>query len=130
MINQRGYITLLSTLFLLGIGGVVAESLILLGLGFFRTSLVLDQSNQAKALANACAEEALEQIKDSAVFTGTGSLTISQGTCSYNVTSGGGENRTITTSGTIGTLVRKVTVTINAIIPRININSWQEVADF
>lgn len=130
MKNEAGYITLLSTLFLVAIGGVVAGSLILLGLGSSKTSLALDQSNQAKALVNACAEEALQQIRDSAVFTGTGSLTIGQGTCSYTVTSGGGENRTITASGTIGTLVRKVTITINAVTLSINVTSWQEVADF
>lgn len=130
MKNQKGYITLLSTLFLVAIGGVVAGSLILLGLGFSKTSFTLVQSNQAKALANACMEEALERINDSAPFTGTGSLTLGAGTCSYTVTSGGGQNRTITSSGTVGSIIRKVTVTIDKITPAIEVTSWQEVADF
>lgn len=127
---EKGYITLLSTLFLVTIGGVVAGSLILLGLGFSRTSLALDQSNQAKALANACAEEALQQIRSLTSFTGTGSLTLGQGSCSYSVTSGGGENRTITASGSVGTIVRKIAITVTAITPNITVASWQEVADF
>ncbi len=53
MKNESGYITLLSTLFLVAIGGVIAGSIILLGLGFSKTSFTLTQSNQAKALANA-----------------------------------------------------------------------------
>ncbi len=130
MINQRGYITLLSTLFLVAIGGVVAGSIILLGLGFSKTSFALVQSNQAKALANACAEEALQQIQDSVPFSGSGSLTLGQGNCSYTVTKLTGQNRTITSSGTVGTIVRKVSISISKIRPSVNVTSWQEVADF
>lgn len=128
--NQRGYITLLSTLFLVAIGGVVAGSLILLGLGFSKTSLAIDQSNQAKSLANACSEEALQQIRSSTVYTGSGNLTLGQGSCSYTVTSGGGENRTIVSTGAVGTIIRKVKVIISVINPTISVTSWQEVADF
>lgn len=130
MKNEKGYITLLSTLFLVAIGGVIAGSIILLGLGSSRSSFALVQSNQAKALANACAEEALQQIRNSTLFTGTGSLTLGQGLCSYTVTSGGSENRTIISTGTVGTVIRKVKIIISAINPTINITSWQEVADF
>lgn len=129
MKNEKGYITLLSTLFLVAIGGVVAGSLILLGLNSSRTSFALDQSAQAKALANACAEEALQRIRNLTAYTGSGNLTLGQGSCSYTVTSEGGPNRTITASGTAGTIVRKVKITIDQIDPSINITSWQEVAD-
>lgn len=128
--SEAGYITLLSTLFLVAIGGVVAGSLILLGLNSSRTSFALDQSAQAKALSNACSEEALQQIRSVTSFTGTGSLTLGQGTCSYTVTSGGGENRTIISTGTAGTIIRKVKVIISAINPTIIVTFWQEVADF
>ena len=130
MINQKDYITLLSTLFLVTIGGVVAGSLILLGLGFSKFSFALEQSNQAKALSNACLEEALQQIQDSIPFTGSGSLSVGQGTCEFTVTSTGGQNRQITSTSTVGTVVRKVKVMIDKITPDINITSWQEVADF
>ncbi len=128
--NEKGYIMLLSTLFLVAIGGIVAGSLILLGLGFSKTSLALDQSNQAKALANACAEEALQQISDSTPFSGTATITLGNGSCTYTVTKLTGQNRTITSSGTVGTIIRKVSITIDKINPNINITSWQEMADF
>ncbi|MBI5356237.1 hypothetical protein HZB78_01330 [Candidatus Collierbacteria bacterium] len=128
--HQKGYIALITVLVTGAVGAAIAVSLLLLGLGFGRTSFSLEQSNQAKALANACGEEALRQIRDSTPFTGTGNLTIGQGTCSYTVTSGGGQNRTITSTGTIGTIVRKIKITIDKISPSINITSWQEVADF
>jgi hypothetical protein len=124
-----GYITLISVLVVGAVGVAIALSLILLGVGSSRTSFAVEQSNQAKALANACAEEALQQIRDSTPFTGSGNLTLGQGTCSYTVTSQGGSNRTVTASGTVGTIVRKVTVVINAINPLITPTSWQEVSD-
>ena len=128
--RQKGYITLLSVLVVGAVGVAVTTSLILLGLGSSRTSFALEQSNQTKSLANACAEEALQQIRDSTQFTGSGSLTIGQGTCSYTVASQGGQNRTIDVSGTVGSIVRKAKVIISKITPLFAITSWQEVSDF
>lgn len=128
--DKRGYVALITVLVTGAVGVAITVSLLLLGLGSSRTSFALEQSNQAKALANACAEEALQQISDSTPYTGTGSLTLGQGTCTYTVTSQGGQNRTITASGTVGTVVRKVKVIIDKITPNINMTTWQEVADF
>jgi len=128
--NKKGYVALITVLITGAIGVAIATSLLLLGLGSSRTSFALEQSNQAKALANACAEEALQQIRDSTPFTGTGSLTLGQGTCGYTVVNDGGENRTVTASGTVGTVVRKIKIIVNTINPAINLTSWQEVADF
>jgi len=112
------------------VGVSIAVSLLLLGLSSSRTSFALEQSNQAKALANACIEEALQQIKDSTPFTGTDNFMLGQGTCTYTVTNDGGQNRTITSSGTVGTIIRKVEIIIDTINPQINITSWQEVDNF
>ena len=112
------------------VGVAIAVSVIWLGLGSSKSSFTLEQGSQTKALANACSEEALQQIRDSTPFTGTGNLTLGQGTCNYTVTSQGGQNRTATASGTVGTIVRKVKILIDAINPDINVTSWQEVADF
>lgn len=127
--TQRGFITLLSVLVVGAVGVAIAVSVLLLGIGSSRSSFALQQSSQAKALAGACADEALQQIRDSTPFTGTGNLTIGQGNCTYTVTTQGGQNRTITASGTVGTIVRKVTVIISAINPQITVTSWQEVDD-
>ncbi len=129
--NQHpGYIALISVLILGAVGTAVAISLVLLGLGSSRSSFTLTQSNQTKALVNACMEEALQQIRDATPFTGTGSLSLGQGSCTYTVTSQGGQNRTIIATGTVGTIVRKVKSIITTIHPDITISSWQEVADF
>lgn len=128
--KNEGFVALISVILIGAVGTAIAVSVILLSLGSSRTSFALEQSNQTKALVNACAEEALQQISDSTPFTGTGNLTLGQGSCSYTVTSQSGQNRTIIATGTVGTIVRKVKITIDKINPDINITSWQEVADF
>ncbi|MDP2656076.1 MAG: hypothetical protein Q8P11_00740 [bacterium] len=125
--NKNGFITLISVLVVGAVGVAIAVSLLLLGLGSSRTSFALEQSDQAKALNNACAEEALQQIADSTAYTGSGNLALGHGSCIYTVTSQGGGNRTVTTSGTVGTIVRKSTIIITAVNPSITITSWQEV---
>lgn len=124
---KKGYITLISVLVLGAVGVAITLSLLLLGVGSSRTSFALEQSNQAKGLANACAEEALQQIRDATAFTGNGNLSLGQGTCAYTVTSQGGSNRTVDATGTVGTVVRKVRVSITAINPSIVTSSWEEI---
>ncbi len=125
--TKNGYITLISVLVVSAISVAVSVSLLLLGLSFSQTSYALQQSNQAKGLANACAEEALEQIRTTTSFTGAGNLTFGLGSCTYTVLSTGGEGRTILASGTVDNTIRKVSVIIDSINPLITASSWQEV---
>lgn len=127
--TSQGYIMLITVLVIGAVGLAMAVSVLWLGLGSSKSSFSIEQSSQVRALADACAEEALQQIRDSVPFTGTGTLTLGQGTCTYTVTNDGAQNRTITASGSVNTLVRKVKITIDTINPKINITSWQEVAD-
>lgn len=127
---KKGYTTLLSVLILGAVGITITTSLLLSGISSSRTSFAVEQSNQAKALANACAEEALQQVRDSTPFTGTANISIGQGSCSYTVTSQGGQNRAITAYGTVDSITRKVSISIDAINPNIGVVSWQEVANF
>lgn len=126
---NRGFITLVSVLVVSAVGLSIALSLLLLGLGSSRTSFALTQSIQARGLANACAEESLRKVKNSLSFSGTSTLFFSAGTCDYTVTNTGGQTRTITTSGTVGTIIRKVSILISQITPFIVVASWQEVAN-
>lgn len=128
--SESGYIVLISVLVVSAVGVSVALAVIQFGLGSSRSSFALEQSAQSRSLVNACADEALEQIRENSSFSGNGSLTLGQGTCAYSVVNLGGENRFITASGTVGTIVRKSQISIDALNPVINILSWQEVADF
>lgn len=125
--KKSGYITLLSVLVVGAVGVAATLSIILSGLGSSRTSFTYEQMNQAKALANTCAENALEQIRISTPFTGNGALSLGQGSCTFSVSSQGGQARAIDATGTVGTVVRRVRIVITAIHPLINISTWQEV---
>ena len=127
---KKGYITLLMVIIVGAIGVATGVSLLLLGVGSSRTSLSFEKSNQAKALSNACAEAALDQIRSSPSFSGSAGLTFGRGRCSYQVLNLGGQSRLINASGTVDEVVRKIKITLNQITPKINLTSWQEVSDF
>jgi len=126
--NREGFITLMSVIIVSAIGIAIASAILLLGVGSAKTSIIVEQSSQAKGLATACAEDALERVKESPSFTGSGNLSLSQGICSYLV-SGVLPAKIINASGTVSTVIRKVKVTITQINPKITY-TWQEVADF
>jgi hypothetical protein len=117
----------MTVLIALALGSAIAFSVVLLGIGSTRDSITLDQSYKAKALADACAEEGLQQIRSSSAFSGTGNLNFGQGTCSYTVTNTGGTTRSVTASGVVSNVTRRVSVTISAMTPKLVINTWQEV---
>ena len=110
------------------VGLSVVVSLILLGVGSSRTSFALEQGNEAKALANACAEEALQQIWNSDTFVGTGNLALGQGSCSFAVTSDV-VPKTIIATGIAGSATRRVSITIDSLRPYLHTAIWQEVAN-
>lgn len=124
--KPKGYITLITTLIISAVISLIATSIILLGIGTSRSSFAIKESNQAKALANACAEEALQQIRSSDNFSGPGTLALSGGTCNYSVAQNGGENRTIIATGISDQMVRKVEINLSAMHPSLIIDSWSE----
>lgn len=134
MINQKiknlnGYITLISITIIGAVTTSIVIYLLLSGTEATRNSLVSLRSAQARSQANACAEEALQQIRDNNNFVGTSFLTFSTGACSYTVANTGGANRTIFASSSVATTVRKVRVLTTTLSPKITISSWQEVGD-
>lgn len=126
---ENGYVALMAVLIIGATSLAVGLTLLTTGTDSQRAALVTQQSAQARALADACAEEALQQIYASASFTGSNSLSQGQGNCSYTVTNTGGSNRTIDASGNVSSVVRKVKVYVTITSSSISISSWQEVAD-
>jgi len=130
IISQHGYVTLL---FVITIGAVgLATILSIASLNTKSISTVDDiyKSKQATALSDACAETALQEIRNSSGFSGSGSLSLGNGNCFYTASNLGGENRQVESTGTVGNIVRKVKILTDVINPQINVVSWQEVADF
>lgn len=113
--------------------GAVILSIVLFmissGLDATENSQVLTSSTQAKFLADACGEEALQQIRDNTSFVGTNSVTIGSNTCSYSVVNTGSVTRTIDASSTVLNETRKIRAYVSALSPKITLSSWSEVAD-
>lgn len=124
-----GYITLMSVLIVSTIGLSIVPTLILLGIGQSQTSVIFEKSKHSKAHANACAEEALQQIRDNTNYSGSGNMTFTYGTCNYNVTVLSGQNRIIDSTGVSGTATHKIKINIDTINPLIHVVSWKEVSD-
>jgi acyl-CoA synthetase (AMP-forming)/AMP-acid ligase II len=125
--SQQGYIALLAVLIMGAASLAIALSLLIGGADNEQVSLITQQSIQARNLATACAEEALQQIHDNTAFTGTNNLTLGQGTCTYTVTNTGGSNRTVDATGSVNTVARKVKVYVTIGASNISITSWQDV---
>lgn len=122
-----------STLLVVIILGSVATGFILYAsttsLWSVRTSIDNKNSMQAGQLANACAELALEVMRENNSFTGSGNDIINGNACNYEVIDNGGNNRTINVTGVVGGITRKLQIITSSFNP-INIVSWQNIADF
>lgn len=126
--DQKGYVALMAVLIIGAAVTAIATTLLVFGVDSSRQFLAEQQSAQARKLADACGDEALQQIHDSTLFTGTNSLTLATGTCSYTVTNIGGQTRSVDASATIGSVVRKIKVYATIGVSSISITSWQDVS--
>lgn len=126
--SEQGYIALLSVLIVGAAATAISLTLLTTGTDAQRANLVTQQSVQARQLAHGCIEEALQKIHDSTSYTGSDTVTMGAGSCSYTVTNTGGSNRTISATSTLGNVVRKVTTYVTIGSSSISITSWQEVS--
>lgn len=128
--NNSGFAVLIGVLIVGAFGVAVALYLILSGLYSYQNSYLLEQSARAKILTNACVESALNHIQLCSIISGSGSVQIDGQTCNYEIAVDSEQGRTIKSTATVGTVVRKVKVIVSQIMPVIIVDSWQEVSDF
>jgi hypothetical protein len=127
--RRAGFGTLLSVLIIGAAGVVTALSVLWSGLGSSRTSFSREKSFQAKALADACMEEALQQLRDEPGIVGTQALPLGLGDCGFTALKTGATAKTVTASATSGSAVRKVKATLDPFVPPASA-AWQERGDF
>jgi len=126
--EQSGYVALMAVLIMGAATLAIGLSLLASGTDNQRMVLVEQQSTRARALVNACTEEALQQIHDNMTYAGTTNLTIETESCQYTVTSTGTSTRTIDANATIGNTTRRLKVYVTISTTSISIISWQEVS--
>ncbi|MBI2444719.1 MAG: hypothetical protein HYV42_05800 [Candidatus Magasanikbacteria bacterium] len=127
--GRPGYLTLTSVL----IGGAAIAlatiGLMLTAIQAGRNTLTLEQSAQARALANTCVEQALGQVRASGINNHSDQTTLGGSTCTYLVIAGSDGSGVVAATSTVGSIVRKVRVIIATTSPRITLTSWQEVGE-
>ncbi len=130
--STTGFATLTNVIILGAVGATITTTLLILGTGATRNSGIVEQSGKARSLANACAETALLHIRQDGLLSGTDTITLGQGTCTYAITAASEIAGEVSATGLVGTLKRKIHIdlTTNTSTQAISIGSWQEVADF
>lgn len=128
--KKNGFAVLIGVLIVGAFGLAVVLYLILSGVYSYQNSFVLEQSNSAKALANACAESALSKIQLCSSTVGIGSVQIGTQACNYEIIATSEQSRIIQATAAIGTVVRKVKVSVNQVDPLVTTDAWQEVVSF
>lgn len=129
--GSNGYIALVSILIICAIILLIAISTNLLAISESDMGLQKDQASQTYYLASLCAEDALMKLKNHLNYSGDEAIIINNGSCYIYPTEGSGnQDRIIKTTGTIYGHTRKIKIEIDRVNPDVQINSWQEVADF
>lgn len=126
---NNGYVALITVLALGAAGIALTFSMIMLGLSFSRTSSSFENAEQAKGMANACAEVGLAQLQQDTNYTGTSTVTIGSDTCSYTVSDTGGQTRSVVAASSVDGVTRRVSVLISDISSKLVVSQWQEVSN-
>jgi hypothetical protein len=126
--RQAGYVALITVLIVGAVALAIGISMLGIGSDLQRTELLEQESHEARNLAGACAQEAVQTIHDNIAYAGTTNLSLGQGNCSYTVTVVTGTTRTVTVTGTVGNVVRKVQGSVTIGSSSISVTSWQEVS--
>ncbi|HSW77344.1 MAG TPA: hypothetical protein VLG36_00925 [Candidatus Chromulinivoraceae bacterium] len=126
--QESGYIALLAVLIVGAAATAIGLTVLLTGTDSQRNTLAEQQSMQARDLANACTEEALQVTHDNIAFAGTNTLSLGAGSCTYVTTVLTGTTRSIAISATVGIVVRKIQAYVTIGSTSISVTSWQEVS--
>lgn len=131
-INKRHGFMLLITILIIGaIASAILSSLLLLGISSTQVSFSVQQSQEALAAAQGCAEYALLQLRTSPSYAGNEFKTLGLYQCEVMIINGiGNNNRAVCTEGTSGDTVRRLEITVTQILPQTKVYSWQEVGIF
>ena len=124
--KQAGYTAFISVLIVGAAAMATALALLMTGADSQRSTLAEQQSKQANGLTIACAQEALQVIHDNIAYSGTGNLSLGQGSCTYTVTVTAPTTRSIVTDATVGSFNRDLTANVTIGSTTISVTSWQE----
>lgn len=105
---------------------VLLPTILLINTDNIRSEIAIEQSGVALNLANACAESALNDLRNNNSYTGNETLVYPNGSCTIQTISGSTPTFTIKTLSTVNGYTKKIQVVTSQLSPNLVISSWQE----
>lgn len=108
---------------------IIAYSASIMGLGDLEMAYTSQQGNEALAVADGCAEEALYRLKLNTSYDG-GNLVLANGSCIIVITdhSSPSIDKLVTAAATVDNYNRKVEVDVNLNSGAVEIVGWRDVS--
>lgn len=129
--KKKAFVTLVSVIIVGFVALSVAVGVLLIGIGADQATSNLERAAIARGYAEACAEEALYELKLDNTYAAGAVINFTYGSCSVtSITGSGNTNRVVQVTGTVGAVVKKIEIDIAQLDPTLTLNSWQELADF
>jgi hypothetical protein len=128
---RPGYAFLITILLIGALSTSLVVTVLLLSTSWSKDVITVRDGAQALALARSCAERTIVRLREDPGYAGNEDLTVNDHSCHVGTVGGTGTtNRTICTSGAIGDSVRRIEISLSAILPSVLITSWEEVPSF
>lgn len=129
--SHDGYILLMTILIIGTVATAIVASLLFLGSTSSDISLAVQQSTEAMALAQGCAEYALQTLRENPAYLGDQTVSLGSGQCEILPVGGtGNTNRLLCAEGRVGQNYRRLEIIVQEVLPQTKIYSWQEVSVF
>ncbi len=127
---KKAYITIVTVITISAVSIAVVISLIFSSVGAAKIGLSLNNLSQSEVAAEACAEEALERIRNDKNYNSSFNLSLSNANCSASVLKNSDSHFIIRSTGLSGESLSRLLVETSQTEPKIILNKWQKVANF
>ena len=125
-----GYIILTSVLLIGSLTTLLIVGLAFRSLGGLEDERFQENATIARAMSNACVEEALRAIIEAASYAGGVTLTLGSYSCDILPVIRSGNNYTIPTQSSVGGVTKKNLILSQRGTGIMRVDSWQDVPDF
>ena len=129
--KKDGFGALLAVVIIGAVTLILALSAALLGLSELDLGFISQKGAEAFSVADGCMEETLRRIRLDSTFgvgAGTINLTVTNGSCTINVTDLGGGQRRVDITGTVDIYNKRIQVELTITGVVIFIDSWEELS--
>ena len=129
--KKEGFGALLAVVVIGAVTLILALSAALLGLSELDLGFISQKGAEAFSVADGCMEETLRRIRLDSTFgvgAGTINITVTNGSCTVNVTDLGSNQRRIIVTGTTDIFNKRIQVELTITGVVLQISSWEELS--